>query len=92
MDVAFELAENITVLQFGGLVVSGNKEDINFFTSIADICAGTIERINYSKQILNYQRDLEQQVEIQTRKLSQEKERLAEEGQVLLAGVVPARV
>ncbi len=53
------------------------NEDINFFTSIADICAGTIERINYSKEILNNQRNLELQIEEKTRNLFQEKERLA---------------
>jgi PAS domain S-box-containing protein len=63
------------------LFISGstprNSEDINFFTSIADICAGALERMNYSKQILDYQRNLEQQVEEQTRNLLEEKERLA---------------
>ncbi len=54
-----------------------NKDDISFFTFVADICVGALERINYSEQILDYQRNLEQQVEEQTSSLLEEKERLA---------------
>ena len=54
-----------------------NHDDIHFFSSIADICAGALERINYGKQILDYQHNLEKQVEEKTRDLLQEKERLA---------------
>jgi branched-chain amino acid transport system ATP-binding protein len=40
MDVAFELAENITVLQFGGLIVSGNKTDIKANQKVQEIYLG----------------------------------------------------
>lgn len=41
MDVAFELVENITVLQFGGLVVSGRKEEIKANRKVQEIYLGT---------------------------------------------------
>ncbi len=41
MDVAFELAENITVLQQGALVASGNKEDIKANRKVQEIYLGT---------------------------------------------------
>ncbi len=41
MDVAFELVENITVLQFGGLVVSGHKEEIKANKKVQEIYLGT---------------------------------------------------
>lgn len=55
----------------------GNNEDLDFLTSIANICAGGLERRNYSKKILDYQQTLEQKVAAQTIELSKEKERLA---------------
>ncbi|MDH3360481.1 MAG: ATP-binding protein, partial [Desulfobulbaceae bacterium] len=54
-----------------------NKDDINFFTSIADICAGGLVRLYYSQKILDYQQTLEQKVAAQTIELSREKEHLA---------------
>jgi branched-chain amino acid transport system ATP-binding protein len=41
MDVAFELAENITVLQMGKLVASGDKEDIKANKTVQEIYLGT---------------------------------------------------
>lgn len=41
MDVAFELAENITVLQMGRLVASGDKEDIKANKTVQEIYLGT---------------------------------------------------
>ena len=41
MDVAFELAENITVLQFGRLIASGNKEEIKANRTVQEIYLGT---------------------------------------------------
>jgi len=41
MDVAFELAENITVLQLGRSVASGNKEDIKANKKVQEIYLGT---------------------------------------------------
>ena len=41
MDVAFELVENLTVLQFGGLVVTGNKEEIKENKTVQEIYLGT---------------------------------------------------
>lgn len=43
MDVAFELTENITVLQLGRLVASGNKEDIKANRTVQEIYLGTEE-------------------------------------------------
>ena len=54
-----------------------NNDDINFFTAIADICAGGLMRLYYSQEILDYQQTLEQKVEAQTIELSREKEHLA---------------
>ena len=41
MDVAFELAENITVLQLGKRVASGNKEEIKANRTVQEIYLGT---------------------------------------------------
>jgi branched-chain amino acid transport system ATP-binding protein len=41
MDVAFELAENITVLQLGKQVASGDKEDIKANKTVQEIYLGT---------------------------------------------------
>ena len=41
MDVAFEFAENITVLQLGALVVSGNKDEIKANKKVQEIYLGT---------------------------------------------------
>ena len=41
MDVAFELAENITVLQLGKRVASGDKEDIKANKTVQEIYLGT---------------------------------------------------
>ncbi len=41
MDVAFGLVENLTVLQFGGLVVSGHKEEIKANRKVQEIYLGT---------------------------------------------------
>ena len=41
MDVAFELTENITVLQFGRVVASGKKEDIKANRTVQEIYLGT---------------------------------------------------
>jgi len=41
MDVAFDLVENVTVLQFGGLVVTGSKEDIKENKTVQEIYLGT---------------------------------------------------
>ncbi len=41
MDVAFELAENITVLQLGKQVASGDKEDIKANRTVQEIYLGT---------------------------------------------------
>ena len=41
MDVEFELAENITVLQMGRLVASGDKEDIKANKTVQEIYLGT---------------------------------------------------
>ena len=41
MAVAFELAENITVLQLGKMVASGNKEDIKANRTVQEIYLGT---------------------------------------------------
>ena len=41
MDVAFELAENITVLQLGKRVASGSKEDIKANRTVQEIYLGT---------------------------------------------------
>lgn len=57
--------------------MSRNNDDLNFLTSVADICAGGLERIRYSRKILDYQQTLEQKVTAQTIELSREKERLA---------------
>ena len=54
-----------------------DTEDINFFTAVADICAGALERMYYSQKILDDQQTLEQKVAAQTLELSMEKERLA---------------
>ncbi|MDH3392696.1 MAG: ATP-binding protein [Desulfobulbaceae bacterium] len=54
-----------------------NNEDISFINTVADICAGGLERIFYSQKILDYQETLEQKVAAQTLELSREKERLA---------------
>ncbi len=40
MDVAFELAENITVLHQGSLIASGTKEDIKASTTVQEIYLG----------------------------------------------------
>jgi branched-chain amino acid transport system ATP-binding protein len=40
MDVAFELAENITVLHQGGMIASGKKEDIKDNTKVQEIYLG----------------------------------------------------
>ena len=54
-----------------------NNDDINFFTAIADICAGGLVRLYYSQEILDYQQTLELKVAAQTIELSKEKEHLA---------------
>ena len=41
MDVAFEFAENITVLHQGGLIASGTKEDIKANKTVQEIYLGT---------------------------------------------------
>ena len=41
MDVAFDLAENITVLQLGKRVASGNKEEIKANKTVQEIYLGT---------------------------------------------------
>lgn len=41
MDVAFEVAENITVLHQGGLVATGTKEEIKANTTVQEIYLGT---------------------------------------------------
>ena len=41
MDVAFEFAENITVLQLGALVVSGTKDEIKANKKVQEIYLGT---------------------------------------------------
>ncbi len=41
MDVAFELAENITVLQLGKMVASGNTEEIKANKTVQEIYLGT---------------------------------------------------
>ncbi len=41
MDVAFEFAENITVLYQGGLIASGTKEDIKANKTVQEIYLGT---------------------------------------------------
>jgi len=41
MDVAFDLAENITVLQLGKRVASGNKEEIKADKTVQEIYLGT---------------------------------------------------
>jgi len=41
MDVAFELAENITVLQFGSLIMSGNKAEVRGNKKVQEIYLGT---------------------------------------------------
>lgn len=41
MDVAFEFAENISVLQLGALVVSGNKDEIKANKKVQEIYLGT---------------------------------------------------
>ena len=41
MDVAFELAKNITVLQLGKQVASGDKEDIKANKTVQEIYLGT---------------------------------------------------
>ena len=41
MDVAFDLAENITVLQLGKQVASGNKEEIKANRTVQEIYLGT---------------------------------------------------
>lgn len=41
MDVAFDLAENITVLQLGKRVASGNKEEIKANRTVQEIYLGT---------------------------------------------------
>ncbi len=41
MDVAFELTENITVLQLGKLIASGNKEEIKANKKVQEIYLGT---------------------------------------------------
>ena len=41
MDVAIELTENITVLQLGKLVASGNKKDIKANRTVQEIYLGT---------------------------------------------------
>jgi branched-chain amino acid transport system ATP-binding protein len=40
MDVAFEFAENITVLHQGGLIASGTKEDIKANKTVQEIYLG----------------------------------------------------
>lgn len=44
MAVAFELVENVTVLQFGGLVATGNKEAIKENQTVKEIYLGTEEK------------------------------------------------
>ena len=41
MDVAFELADSITVLHLGQLVVSGKAEDIKANKTVQEIYFGT---------------------------------------------------
>ena len=43
MDVAFELVENITVLQMGGWVASGTTEEIKANRKVQEIYLGTGE-------------------------------------------------
>jgi branched-chain amino acid transport system ATP-binding protein len=41
MDVAFEFAENITVLHQGSLIATGTKEEIKANTTVQEIYLGT---------------------------------------------------
>lgn len=65
-----------------------NSEDYLFLCSIADICAGAMERIYYARELLAYQQGLEQTVAEQTRELVKEKERLAVTLRSIADGVI----
>jgi ABC-type branched-subunit amino acid transport system ATPase component len=41
MDVAFEFAENITVLHQGSLIATGKKQEIKANTTVQEIYLGT---------------------------------------------------
>lgn len=65
----------------------GNK-DFLFLCSIADICAGAMERIYYAQELLAYQQSLEQTVAEQTHELVKEKEHLAVTLRSIADGVI----
>ena len=65
-----------------------DSEDYLFLCSIADICAGAMERIYYAQELLAYQEGLEQTIADQTRELVKEKERLAVTLRSIADGVI----
>ncbi|MHB8811254.1 MAG: hybrid sensor histidine kinase/response regulator, partial [Desulfobulbaceae bacterium] len=64
------------------------SEDYILLCSIADICAGAMERIYYARELLAYQKGLEQTLADRTRELVKEKERLAVTLRSIADGVI----